>query len=379
MAHIFDITASSESIKPDSNGAGEIAFTVSNVTDNTVKGRAVLGPEKSPVLSWLKLVGDQERLFPPKKSEQFVVKTNVPAGTKAGKYAFRLDAISVSRPDEDSTEGPSVAIAITLEPVPPKPFPWWILVVAVVVIGLLSYAAIKLIPGSSVAVPDLSQKNVADAQALLVSQNLKMGTIDNKITDPSMVDLVQSQTPAAATKVSPGSSINVVVGVAIVEVPPLKGKTHADAVQALTNAHLDLGAVTTSSSPGVTVAGQVLDSNPEAGNTEQSHTKIALVEQAGTVAVPDLTGQIWGAAQATLIVHNLAVGAVTGQPYRIVRVGLAITTVPNVVSGWSNKGQTVNVGTPINISFPGGTTVYNPRVLQSLSGSQLVKLAAPAK
>jgi cytolethal distending toxin subunit A len=152
MAHIFDITAPGDAVSLGPSGTGEIPFTVTNVGASAVRGRAVLGPEKSAVLSWLKLAGEQERLLQPKQTDTFLVKVAVPPGTNAGDYSFRLDIVSVARPDEDSTQGPAIKIPVILAPPPPKPFPWWILAVAAVVIGGLSYAAIKLIPGNKAPV-----------------------------------------------------------------------------------------------------------------------------------------------------------------------------------------------------------------------------------
>ena len=55
-------------------------------------------------------------------------------GQPPGAYSFRLDAVSQAEPDEDFTEGPSVAFDVAPAPAPPKKkFPWWI----VIVLGVL--------------------------------------------------------------------------------------------------------------------------------------------------------------------------------------------------------------------------------------------------
>jgi beta-lactam-binding protein with PASTA domain len=443
VAHIFEITSSPEKeVSLNPNGTGQVTFTVTNVTGAPVKARGVLGPEKSPALQWLNLVGEPERIIQPNMSDTFIVQAKVPPGTKPGDYSFRLDAISVARPDEDSTQGPSVGIPITFEAPPPKPFPWWILIAAAVGIAIIGYVALKLIPGNDVAVPDLTQKNVSAAEALLTAQHLKLGhvdnvvadgpkvnlilkqslapgskaapgssvdvqvgapkdspvpdlslknladgeallsaqrlqigTVDNVLTDASKIDLILKQSPAPPQRLPPNSKVDVQVGVAIVVVPRLKGPLQ-NAQQALKDAHLDLGELTSVNQPGQ-APGQVLDSRPVEGNSVQSHSKIALTVQTGTVKVPDFTGQVLPAAQAILAANNLALGAVTGQPFRPTATQGTfppqITVVPTTVSDWSSRGQSVPVGTAINLAFPGGYTVVNKSVLSSFATSNMVR------
>jgi hypothetical protein len=224
MAHVFDITAAGDSVSLGPTGTGEVPFTVTNVSASAVRGRAVFGPEKSAVLPWLKLMGEQERLLQPKQTDTFLVKVAVPPGTSPGDYSFRLDIISVARPDEDSTQGPAIKIPVILAPPPPKPFPWWILIVAAIVIGGISYAALKLIPGSKAAVPDLHGKTVEQAEALLTPLHLKLGTQTKAPADKENVDRIVGQTPVFDPKnptlVPPDTIVNVQVGVAKAEPPP---------------------------------------------------------------------------------------------------------------------------------------------------------------
>src|SRR5207253_9939754 len=61
---------------------------------------------------------------------QVVVQLNVPPASPPGSYSFRLDAVSEVNPDEDFTEGPSVAFDVAAPPpAKKKKFPWWILIV----------------------------------------------------------------------------------------------------------------------------------------------------------------------------------------------------------------------------------------------------------
>jgi len=342
---VFDITVASETVQLSTGGTGEASFTVSNKTAGSIRGRVVLAPASPEIAPWLKLQGDSERTFGPNKSEQFVVKVAVPSGTKAGKYNFRLDAVSVARTDNDVIEGPTVGIPVPLAaPNPPVRFHWWWVVAALVVIGALTLV-FKLIPGNDVVVPNVVAKNEADADTALTTANLKLGTEQQVITkDLSQIDLIQSQQPAAASKVPAGTPVNVNVAVAIVTVPPLKNLTYDAAKQALAQVHLTINTVTNVNQPGVTVGGQVLDSNPEAGSQLQSDSSVNLTVQAAFVNVPNLSGLNSFAAMALVAANNLTF-QLDGSP-------IASNGVPQIVSDWSPKGQ-VPIGTAITINLPG--------------------------
>jgi hypothetical protein len=80
----------------------------------------------------------------------------VPAGTAPGTYSFRLDAVAENNPDEDFTEGPPVSFEVkpASEPVK-KPFPWWILIIVVLVL-IAGVAVFALTRGGKPGTPKLS-------------------------------------------------------------------------------------------------------------------------------------------------------------------------------------------------------------------------------
>src|SRR5262249_38959474 len=95
----------------------------------------------------------------------------------------------------------------------------------------------------------------------------------------------------------------------------------------------------------------------------------------GRVKVPDLTGQPLLGAQIFLAKNELALGAVTGRPFRPDNKGPA---VPDTVSDWSSKGQVVPVGTAIDLRFPGDYELVNDRAISALAPSKTVKTAGNA-
>jgi len=130
----FTITAAGTRVNLDSSGAARAQFTVTNTTQQSLKGRLLTRPASPASPDWFTIVGESVRDFGPDAAEQVVVQLAVPTGSPAGAYSFRLDAVSQVDPDEDFTEGPSVAFDVAQAPPPPKKkFPWWI----VIVLGVL--------------------------------------------------------------------------------------------------------------------------------------------------------------------------------------------------------------------------------------------------
>jgi len=134
-----------------SNGTGTLNFTVTNTSQASATGSAVIVPSPPTTLDWYAVGGDNTRTFPAGGVQSFPVTITTPPGTAAGTYGFRLDAKSEANPEEDYTEGPAVQFMV---PTPPKPVPWWkkywwiIAIAAVVLIGIV-IAIIVLGGGSS--------------------------------------------------------------------------------------------------------------------------------------------------------------------------------------------------------------------------------------
>ena len=355
MARVFTITAASETFKLDATGHGQIAFTVSNTSGRPLRGRAKLVPEDSTQKPWLAITGESERNFPAGGVQQFTVAVTVPPGAKEGRSVFRLDVVSVQNPDEDYAQGPAAAFTIAKQE-KPKKFPWWIVAAVVVVaIGVGLWLALR----GGVAVPNIVGSTLVEANTALAPLSLKIGTVTNVLTTAAQVDKILVQSPAAGTRASSGSEVNVQVGVAIVTVPVVIGQAYNNAVAALEAADLNVGQITNVNNPGATTGGVVLQSAPPPGNSVQSHTPIALVVQQENVTVPNLVGQPFPAAIAVLTAANLKLGTVTGSIYQLVN-GIAQTSVPAAVAGQTPASGSVPIGSSVNLVFPNPSVSINP-------------------
>jgi hypothetical protein len=145
----FTVTAAGTKVRLDSSGVAHASFTVTNTSAEALKGRLLTRAREPAKPEWFTVVGDSVRDFAPNASQQAAVDLNVPPGSPPGSYAFRLDAVSQVDPDEDYTEGPTVAFDVA-PPLPKekKPFPWWIVavvggVVLLIVIGVVVWLLVR--------------------------------------------------------------------------------------------------------------------------------------------------------------------------------------------------------------------------------------------
>jgi hypothetical protein len=158
MANIFTITTTTQALKADANGVAIAVFTVTNVTSRPVRGFVKPKPLGNTKDEWLKIEGETERDFPAGATHQFTVVFNKPkppatppTPPPAESFPFRVDAISSINPNEDYTEGPVVTVETAAgQPLPvKKPFPWWILIVAGVLLVVGAIVAVLLLRGGN--------------------------------------------------------------------------------------------------------------------------------------------------------------------------------------------------------------------------------------
>lgn len=304
MARVFTVTAALNSLVLDRHGRGEIAFTVSNASAKRVRGRAMLVPQAPSQKDWLTLSGASERDFPVGGVQQFTAQVAVPATGQEGNYTFRLDAFSVHNPDEDYTQGPTIAFSVVRKQ-EAKRFPWWIVAVsgALLVIGV---AAIYIL-GRSVKVPDVVGSDVATAGQTLQKAKLLAEEASRVLSQGKSQDAVLSQDPKAGQKVRSGSAIKLVVADAGTEVPDVLGYALKGAIGALQRANLQVDEKTRSkpNQP----AGIVVDQDPKPGELVKLGTVVSIGVN-DLVKVPTLVGTNLEDAKNAVKQVKLVVGEV---------------------------------------------------------------------
>jgi hypothetical protein len=134
----FTVTSAGQRVTLDANRAAQASFTVTNMSAQTLRGRLLAKPVGPAEPEWFSVAGESVRQFAPNAAERVVVALQVPPTVSPGSYSFRLDAVSEIAPDEDFTEGPSVAFDV-VGPAQPKPkkYPWWIFAIVGAVVLLI--------------------------------------------------------------------------------------------------------------------------------------------------------------------------------------------------------------------------------------------------
>ncbi len=209
MNRIFAITAASERVVIGGDGRGEITFTVTNSSKRALRGQLRVRPLGSTREEWLSLAGESERAFSPNATQQVVVKVATPPGAPAGKYQFRLDAISVVNPDDDFTEGPTVDLEVKATEAPKKAFPWRLVAAAAGAVVLIVTLTWLLWP-SGVEVPEVLGLDVAEAAKKIEDAKLKV-EVKRQPNDSVAAERVFAQEPAGRSKVEEGAAVTLLV------------------------------------------------------------------------------------------------------------------------------------------------------------------------
>ena len=138
MAGAFAITTTTSSVKLTPARTGQLQFTVTNTSGQqlTVRG-VIVTPQGEDKKVWFTIDGQPERSCAPNTALAYKVNIAVPPEAPAGPLIVRFDALGVENPDVYSSQGPSVVLDVPPVSIPSKPFPWWIVAVAVLAVLLL--------------------------------------------------------------------------------------------------------------------------------------------------------------------------------------------------------------------------------------------------
>jgi beta-lactam-binding protein with PASTA domain len=174
--------------------------------------------------------------------------------------------------------------------------------VAATVVISQNPAAGTLVPiGSSVdlvvssgqpQVPDVVGRTEPNAAAaIIVVDNLTVGTIVYEYNDTIAATVVISQNPAAGVLVPIGSSVDLVVSLGQPQVPNVVGETEPNAATGITAVdNLTVGSITYDYNDTV-AQGLVISQNPAAGTLVPIGSSVDLVVSSGQPEVPDVVGE----------------------------------------------------------------------------------------
>ena len=230
---------------------------------------------------------------------------------------------------------------------------------AFIAIGVIAVIAIAAILGfvvfgrgcaaptsntSNIEVPDVTNKTLTEATALIEEKGLNVGTIDYAYNEKVEEGKVITQSPTAGSKQAEGTKINLSVsqGVEQTVVPDLTNMTADEARAALQKAGLKYKAGPAEHSDTVK-ENHVVRQSPNAGEKVAKNTEVTYFLSAGqeTTAVPNVVGQLEGAAQSTLANAGFAV-TVDYRPSSEVEAGVVISQSP-AANEKAKSGSSVNI------------------------------------
>jgi len=193
----------------------------------------------------------------------------------------------------------------------------WIVGIAaavVLVLGLGLWWYTTQGPGAYTTVPPVAGWLQSEAEAVLTSAGLNVTVIEENSDEVAEGFAIRTD-PAAQAQVPNGGDVTLVIsaGPRMVVIPDLKGMTESEARAALAELDFD-GAITTATTYHDTApAGEVLLSDPAAGESLPHNTALTLTLSDGPepVVMPDVTGQPEMQAFTSLIAdHAFAVTTV---------------------------------------------------------------------
>ena len=288
----FTVTTASDKLTLDDSGAARAPFTVTNTSPKALRGQLVPRPLGAAKPEWFTVAGDAVRDFAPNEAQQIVVQLQVPRDATPGAYSFRLDAVSEDDPDEDFTQGPSVAFDVTAPPPPKKKFPWWILAIVgaillLVAIGVVIWLLVRDTGPETAPVPRVVGEPRSVAQNRLTDAGFRVNVQLVRISDTAQNGIVQSQDPAGGTIQPLNTEVTINVG-RLPRVPTVTGLTQAEAVTRIAAEDLR----STVREVGVEDPQQdgIVQSQDPAGGTLQPPGTVVRIDVGRNVLVPGVVG-----------------------------------------------------------------------------------------
>lgn len=136
MRDIATVTVSQDRIALGQERTAAFIFTVTNTAGTTLNYGVRVVAEGQSEEQWFTVQGDGERTLADNASEQVTVTVAPPADAEPGDYTFHPVIFRAESPGEDFTEGPRVAFSVPDRANQNTSFPWWILIVGILVLVL---------------------------------------------------------------------------------------------------------------------------------------------------------------------------------------------------------------------------------------------------
>jgi serine/threonine-protein kinase len=235
---------------------------------------------------------------------------------------------------------------------------WLIALLVLLLVALAIIAFFLLRSLGDVTVPNVVGQTQANATSQLQAAHLTVGSVTNQASNQAK-GIVLSTDPKAGTSVSNNSVVKLFVStgpnVPTVQVPSVKGKPLAQALQLIQSAGLQAAPTkyVSSNQP----VGTVLDQNPAGGAQVKATVKVQLTVSGTqtTTQVPSVVGTSPASAGSVLQQAQLSVGSQTN----------ACSNQPGGLIAQQSPaaGQNVPPGTAVNLVISSGPCSTVPNVI----------------
>jgi beta-lactam-binding protein with PASTA domain len=234
-----------------------------------------------------------------------------------------------------------------------------------------SYFTLTGVPLVNVTTPAVIGLSQAAASTAISGASLMLGTVTTQSSTTVAPGLVVNQSPAAATQVPLGSSVNLVVSTGVT-VPSVVGQTQSAASNAITAASLTVGTVTTQSS-GSVPSGSVISQSPAANAQVSGGSAVNLVVSTGPVmvAAPDVVGLPQAQATTSITGASLVLGTVTTQSSTTVAPGVVISQSPAAATQVA-QGSAVNLVVSTGVAVPNVVNQTQAAATTTLTNASLI-------
>jgi hypothetical protein len=234
MSTKWVVTTPSDRIELDEAQQGQITFTVTNPATRVDRVAFDIVPQDGADPAWFS-VDEPQRRVPAGGSVSYVLKVAIPQQAKAAAYSVQGRAYSAdSAPEEDSVLSSRLAVEVKAKAAPParKRFPWWIAVVAGLVVVVLVVVLVLVFTsggkpaagptasptlppptGPVVTMPDLSNQSGKQATTNVVAFGLTVGRV--RYVLDRLPDRTVYQSVAGGAKVPRDTPVDLVVTTAL--------------------------------------------------------------------------------------------------------------------------------------------------------------------